>query len=101
MIIKFEAYNKTTNCKGKIINYNPKKIIDYNNKILVAKELTPLDAVFLLNIKGAIIENGSLLSHISIFMRENNKFLLKVKDISVLKDNCNVYINFDKNIIRW
>ncbi len=100
MIINFEAYNRTNNCKGEIINYNPNKIKNYDHKILVAKELTPLDAPYLLNVKGAIVENGSLLSHISLFMRENKKFLLKVKDVSVLKDNLVVSIDFNKKIIR-
>jgi phosphohistidine swiveling domain-containing protein len=43
---------------------------DITNKIIVTKELTLEMLTDIYNVKGIIVENGNLLSHIFIFLRE-------------------------------
>jgi phosphoenolpyruvate-protein kinase (PTS system EI component) len=99
-MIKFRIINKSKKLQesGKTVNlkdYN--NISFYKNKIVVAKEVTPLESPYLFLSKGIIIENGSLLCHIAIFSRELDLFVIQVEDISKIPLNKKINVNF-KNL---
>ena len=68
--------------EGETIIILSKKDLDKNisNKIIVSKEIS-LDMLSKMYVvKGIIVENGSVLSHVSIFLREIGIPMVKIKD---------------------
>ena len=55
--------------RGKILSKGSAEGI-VGNEIIVANELTPLDALRILQSKGVIVEKGGFLSHVAIYCRE-------------------------------
>lgn len=68
--------------EGETIIILSKKDLNKNisNKIIVSKEIS-LDMLSKMYVvKGIIVENGSVLSHVSIFLREIGIPMVKIKD---------------------
>jgi len=60
---------------------------DLSGKVVVIKEITPKESVYLYNANGIIVEQGCLLSHVAIFAREINLPCIKVENAtSVYKE---------------
>lgn len=81
---------------GEIIIINSKKDLkekNISNKIIVIKEITLEDLTELYAVKGIIVENGSLLSHLFIFIREIRIPCIKQKDaLKIYKNKQNIEI---------
>lgn len=63
-----------------VINSKIPENINLNNKIIVIKEVTLDILPKLYFVKGIIVENGSVLSHVSIFLREIDIPMVKIKN---------------------
>jgi rifampicin phosphotransferase len=68
--------------KGEVIIISSKKDInkDISGKVIVAKEITLEILPKMYDVKGVVVENGSILSHVSIFLREIGIPMVKIKN---------------------
>lgn len=55
-----------------IKSFNELKNLDLSDKIIVVKRLDENSLLSIFGAKGVIVEEGSFLSHVSIFLRESN-----------------------------
>lgn len=55
-----------------------------SGKVIIAKEITLDMLPKMYNVKGVIVENGSVLSHVSIFLREIGIPMVKIKNATKL-----------------
>lgn len=54
-----------------IDSYNQLKNIDLSDKVIVIKKLDEKSLLYIYGVKGVIVEEGSFLSHVAIFLRES------------------------------
>ncbi len=61
-----------------------------DNKIVVAKRITPLDSFKVVNALGIIVEEGGMLSHIAIYARELGIPCVKLDNATKLLPKCSL-----------
>jgi phosphohistidine swiveling domain-containing protein len=89
------------NAEGQVAIWNQQKAQDLQGQILVATHVTVKYAEVLKSIAGLILENGSILSHISILAREQRvPCIIGVKGATVILRNKRIQMNGDSGIIR-
>ncbi|MDD3177914.1 MAG: PEP-utilizing enzyme [Candidatus ainarchaeum sp.] len=88
------------NIFGKCVLFNNLEDLDkvnLNNKVLVIEELNLNILPYLSKVNGIIVEKGSFLSHIFIFLREINIPVVKIKNATkIYSVNQLININFKK-----
>ncbi len=87
--------------KGAVVIWKEQKVQDLQGKILVGTHLPIKYSEVLKSISGLILENGSLLSHISILAREQNiPCIIGVKGASVFLKDKKVKMDGDSGMIK-
>jgi len=72
---------------------------EYLDKIIVARDVTPMDSPYLINAKAIIVKEAGLLNHVSIFCRELGMTLIKADVYDYVKSGQQIRINLEKKTL--